>query len=232
MMPDLTSVSDNAPVSLNRPPRGFRIFPNGLHREWVNPDGEICHERLCGWIEVTGVTHDAHGREYGRVMEFITIDGDRRRRVMPVRDIFSAPKRVVGDLMDSGFDVELNGQPDLIRCLYYWRPAQRFIVSHRRGWLPGHDAFVLPAGDTLGAQDVIYTGPDDLRAVPVRGTLDGWRDGIAAPTRGNPLLMVALSTAFAGPLVEMLGLENGMLHFRGGSSSGKSTLLFAAASVW
>jgi putative DNA primase/helicase len=29
-----------------------------------------------------------------------------------------------------------------------------------------------------------------------------------------------------------LGLENGMLHFRGGSSSGKSTLLYAAASVW
>jgi putative DNA primase/helicase len=231
-MPSVTSVSDNTPVSLNRPPRGFRLFANGLHSEWVTPDGEICHARLCGWIEVTGVTHDAHGQEYGRIMEFITIDGARRRRVIPVRDIIGASRRVVGDLVDAGFDVELSGQSGLIQCLYYWRPAKRFTVTRRRGWLPDHDAFVLPAGETLGAQNVIYTGPDDLRAAPVGGTLEGWRDEIAARARGNPLLMVALSTAFSGPLVELLGLENGMLHYRGGSSSGKSTLLYAAASVW
>lgn len=121
-MPSVTSVSDNAPVSLNRPPRGFRLFSNGLHSEWVTPDGEICHARLCGWIEVTGVTRDAHGQEYGRVMEFITIDGARRRRVIPVRDIIGASRRVVGDLVDAGFDVELSGQSGLIQCLYYCAP--------------------------------------------------------------------------------------------------------------
>ncbi|MFN2310411.1 MAG: DUF927 domain-containing protein, partial [Gammaproteobacteria bacterium] len=64
------------------------------------------------------------------------------------------------------------------------------------------------------------------------GTLDGWRDEIAALASGNPLLVVAVATAFTGPLVEPLGLENSMLHLRGGSSCGKSTLLGCAASVW
>lgn len=231
-MPSVKSVSYSAPVSLNRPPRGFRLFSNGLHSEWVTRDGEICHERLCGWIEATGVTHDVHGREYGRVVEFITIDNRRLRRVIRASDIVGAQSRVIRDLIDEGFDVEMTGQQGLAICLYKWRPAQRFTVTRRRGWLPDHEAFVLPEGETLGAQNVLYTGPDDLRAAPVRGTLDGWRDEIAARARGNPLLMVALSTAFAGPLVEPLGLENGMLHFRGGSSSGKSTLLYAGTSVW
>ncbi|MGI3211017.1 DUF927 domain-containing protein [Roseovarius tibetensis] len=231
-MPGMKAVALDAPVSLNRPPRGFRIFSDGLYDEWVNSDGEICHERLCGWIDVIGVTHDVHGREYGRVIEFITIDGNRRRRVVPARDIVGARGRVIGDLIDEGFDVELTGQRGVTRCLYQWRPARRFTITHRRGWLASNEAFVLPDGTTNGSENVIYTGPDDLRAAAAGGKLESWRDEIAARARGNPLLTVAISTSFAGPLVEMLSLENGMLHFRGGSSSGKSTLLSVAASVW
>ena len=51
-MPGMKAVALDAPVSLNRPPRGFRIFSDGLYDEWVNSGGEICHERLCGWIHV------------------------------------------------------------------------------------------------------------------------------------------------------------------------------------
>src|SRR6056297_323931 len=231
-MPSLNLVANDGPISLNYPPEGFYLGSRCLYAERITRDGEIELQRLCGWISVIGVTHDVHGREYGRVVAFITIDNRRLRRVIRASDIVGARGRVIRDLIDEGFDVELTGQQGLAKCLYTWRPAKRFTTTHRRGWLAGTDAFVLPDGVTKGSENVIYTGPDDCRAPPARGTLDGWREEIAARARGNPLLMVAISTAFAGTLVEPLGLENGMLHYRGGSSSGKSTVLYGAASVW
>ena len=49
---------------------------------------------------------------------------------------------------------------------------------------------------------------------------------------GNSRLVFALSVAFAGPLADVIGEDSGGFHFRGASSSGKSTALKAAASVW
>lgn len=42
----------------------------------------------------------------------------------------------------------------------------------------------------------------------------------------------ALSCSFAGPLLKLAGLEGGCFAFEGGSSSGKTTALKVAASVW
>lgn len=64
------------------------------------------------------------------------------------------------------------------------------------------------------------------------GTLQGWQDGIAANAISNTRLMLAISAAFAGPLLMPLAAEGGGFHFRGGSSTGKTTALTAAGSVW
>jgi hypothetical protein len=57
------------------------------------------------------------------------------------------------------------------------------------------------------------------------------RIGIAAVAIGNPVLAFALSAAFVGPLLKLCGAESGGIHFDGDSSTGKTTLLRAAASV-
>ncbi|WP_165177596.1 DUF927 domain-containing protein [Desulfovibrio sp. ZJ369] len=64
------------------------------------------------------------------------------------------------------------------------------------------------------------------------GTLDGWRDTVGAWTAGNSRLLLAVCAAFAAPLLEMCGMESGGFNFSGQSSSGKTTALVAAASVW
>ena len=64
------------------------------------------------------------------------------------------------------------------------------------------------------------------------GTLEGWRNTVAAWTRGNTRLMLALCAAFAAPLLELCGMESGGFNFTGQSSTGKTTALVAAASVW
>jgi putative DNA primase/helicase len=65
------------------------------------------------------------------------------------------------------------------------------------------------------------------------GTEAEWRENVGAPGIGNPLLIAAVSLAFSGPLLAMLGMDNGGgLHFRGSSSCGKSLTVRAAVSVW
>lgn len=94
----------------------------------------------------------------------------------------------------------------------------------RTGW--DMSAYILP--------DVVY-GPNSGEQVVLQsahhgdlyrtaGTLDGWRE-IAALAVGNSRLSFALCVAFAG-------LEGGGFNFEGGSSSGKTTALQIAASVW
>lgn len=49
---------------------------------------------------------------------------------------------------------------------------------------------------------------------------------------GHSRAMFAVSIAFAGPLLGLLGQEGGGFHLYGQSSRGKTTLADAAASVW
>ena len=64
------------------------------------------------------------------------------------------------------------------------------------------------------------------------GTLAGWQAGIAALAVGNPLLVLGLCAAFAGPVLARCGQESGGIHFIGDSSTGKTTIIEAACSVW
>jgi len=62
--------------------------------------------------------------------------------------------------------------------------------------------------------------------------MDEWRDTIGQLSSGNSRLMFAISTAFAPTLAKLVGEDSGGFHFRGASSSGKTTALKVAASVW
>lgn len=66
-----------------------------------------------------------------------------------------------------------------------------------------------------------------------KGTLDEWRRSVSQPCAGNSRLVLALSAGFAAPLLRFFtsGLGFGF-HFRGLSSSGKTTALLLAGSVW
>jgi uncharacterized protein (DUF927 family) len=64
------------------------------------------------------------------------------------------------------------------------------------------------------------------------GTLAGWQRDVAAYAAGNSRLVLAISAAFAAPLIYPTASESGGFHFRGKSSGGKTTALIVAGSVW
>jgi putative DNA primase/helicase len=69
-------------------------------------------------------------------------------------------------------------------------------------------------------------------ALSCAGLVEEWRASIGRLASGNSRLIFAIATAFAPSLAKFAGEDSGGFHFRGASSSGKSTALKVAASVW
>lgn len=96
-------------------------------------------------------------------------------------------------------------------------------------------AFMLGSGEVLGEGPVVFQSDETVPAAAAmrrEGCLEDWRSHVAVPSRNNPLMMVAISLAFSGSLLEPLGMEGGGVHLRGASSRGKSTIMGIGASVW
>ena len=94
---------------------------------------------------------------------------------------------------------------------------------------------VPAAFEAIGSSDelVVFQNAHGIEpAFAVAGSVDEWRESVAALAAGNTRLVFALSVAFAGTLASLVGEDSGGFHLRGKSSSGKSTALRVAASVW
>ena len=107
----------------------------------------------------------------------------------------------------------------------------------RAGQAYGHKGF-QPSSNDAGLLDML----DNERIVlqvqaahnPFRmaGSLEGWRSTVGEWARGNSRLMLAVCASLAAPLLEATGQESGGFNWMGQSSTGKTTALVAAASVW
>jgi uncharacterized protein (DUF927 family) len=102
----------------------------------------------------------------------------------------------------------------------------------RLGW---HGSVYVVPSETIGerTEQVVFQNIHAIEpAFSTAGTVEDWRDNVATMARGNSRMVFALSVAFAGPLLEPAGEDSGGFHLRGPSSTGKSTGLRLAASVW
>ena len=110
--------------------------------------------------------------------------------------------------------------------------SRRWTLAQRTGWVDSQ-RFALP-GDVIASgegEPVYFTGNKDALHYRQHGSLEGWQSDIASKANGNKLLAFSLSLAFVGPVMRALSLEGGGFHFRGASSSGKTTLATSAGSA-
>jgi putative DNA primase/helicase len=110
---------------------------------------------------------------------------------------------------------------------------RRMTVASRPGWLGRR--FALPHRvHGPGTGRVLLRFPPEAPSAGARprGTLAGWQAGVAAPARGNHVLVFAVCLALAAPLLRLLGLEGGGFQLVAPSSLAKSTAAAAGASVW
>lgn len=97
-----------------------------------------------------------------------------------------------------------------------------------------HGAFVRPDG-LIGTPTVpLIPDLSDIRhggKYHSKGTLEDWTTHIAERCRGNDRLIFAVSSAFAGAILPILGISGFAFQFVGETSIGKTTILMAAGSV-
>lgn len=218
-------------------PDGYRVTPGGVERR-VDVDGEPEWRWLCSPLRVLSLTRGRDGTGWGRLVEVEDPDGGTHRWAIPGRLLVGDGAELRGSLAELGLRMasDRGARDALTNLLAAWYPTARAETSGRLGWADERcAAFILGDGRVIGAADVVYqhagtaTAAAEMKAA---GTLEGWRERVAAPCVGNPLLLVSVSLAFAGSLLEPLGLDGGGLHLRGASSRGKSTAQRVAVSVW
>lgn len=215
---------------------GFHVDGRGVWHSARSRDGDRMKPQwVCGPLFVVARTHGEDGQGWGYALELVDVDGKPRTWVMPARMLSGDRAQLEGTLRDLGLDVGTHGQVRGLLAQYIAtrRADDRLICVDRVGWHGG--VYVLP-GDTIGqAEGLRYVFQADGTVEETfrqHGTLDAWRDQVAALAAGNSRLVFALCAAFAGPLLRFSGLESGGFNFKADSREGKTTGLLVAASVW
>lgn len=199
--------------------------------------GELVNDdvRIADPIEVTAISRDEHGNNFGRQLRFMNSEGQICQRVLPMRLLSEGGSDLRRELLDMGHTHSLKQRSKLADFIMESRPEARIVAATTTGWHDNARAFVLPH-HTLGNQNYSFSA-DAVRATyfEARGTLEEWRNEVAGRAQGNPILILGLCVALAGPLIWPAKQQAaGGLGFnlRGASSKGKTTVLQAAASVW
>ncbi|TCO80485.1 uncharacterized protein (DUF927 family) [Plasticicumulans lactativorans] len=216
--------------------------PRGPGVYWfpVDRDGEsLPPEMICSPLEVIAYTREKAGAalpsNWGRLLVFEDLEGHRHEWAMPAEMLGGSGEDLRRELLRQGLPW-ITGNPrsrtKLGDYLLQARPDAYARCVERTGWHGG--VYVFPLR-TIGEADerVIFQAPTlDGYHYSEAGTLAEWREHVAALCLGNSRLLLAVSTAFAALLLQPAGEESGGLHIKGGSSSGKTTALRVAASVF
>jgi len=187
---------------------------------------------VCSPLYVEAVTHDERDNNFGRLLRFRNTLGRWREWAMPMELLRANGDDLRGELLSMGVEIDPAARNLLAIYLQERAPNRSMRCALQVGWCDG--SFVLP-DKVIGpnAADVIFqSGERGHEEFGVAGTLDGWQECIAARAVGNPLLTFALSAAFAGPMLARCHAEGGGIHYTGESSTGKSSAVEAACSVW
>lgn len=187
---------------------------------------------VCGPLHIEAQTYDGTENNFGRLLRFKNTAGRWRTWAMPMELLKGDSSDLRGELLAMGLELDPSERQALARYLQERTPKKRVRSALQVGWCG--NVFVLPDAvigpDAVGV--IFQSGERAHEEHGLAGTLEGWQSTIAARAKGNPMLMLALSAAFAGPLLKRTHIEGGGLHFVGESSTGKTTKLEAGSSVW
>ncbi|WP_156840811.1 DUF927 domain-containing protein [Novosphingobium aquimarinum] len=215
---------------------GYSLEPDGLYWHEPGKDGADPRAiRLSDPFEIAGEVRNAEGDDWGLLVRFRDRDGVAKSMTVKRAALASDAGAVRAMLAAGGLLIlSATGQSDrFIRYLRHVTHSARLTLAERTGW-NGRDRFVLPNAVIAppGAEAVHFDGAASALNYRQNGSLDGWRRHLATIAPGNSRLAFAISLAFAGPIMRWLEMEGGGFHFRGSSSTGKTSLAMAAGSVW
>lgn len=235
-----TSSRKAAPAKKDRAsaPDRFSVDEWGV---WFTPiDQEGSAGKLifvCSFLIVIALVRDASGASWGYLVEFTDPSGARKTIVIAARLLASDGAELRAVLLDQGVRIPATTPARRLLAVYLQsRNVKEFArCVDRTGWhAPGDFVLasrVLSSAEGDGERKVLQAEGRVDDVIRIRGTFDGWRQ-VATFARGNSRLLFAISCACAAPLVRLARVDSGGFHFRGASSSGKTTVMRVAASFF
>jgi len=241
---DADSPSPTAPAGDEFELRRDGIAPGVWRLKWEPRKGggfECVEQFVCAPLEITHMVRDRNDDEWKRLVQFRNHDG-RMRRVLIADELLEGDGLALARLLrGKGLYIGDNKGGLLKMYVNQSRPAARARLTRRIGWHedvsnPARWSFVLPderepiaaEGAELWLFDQQGNGHAKFASA---GTLADWQRHVASLAIGNSRLLFALSAGFAAGLCWLHPNIPGGYHWAGGSSLGKSALLYAAASL-
>jgi putative DNA primase/helicase len=217
----------------------FAMDAGGLKVTVPKSNGEIATSEtkwVCAPFEILGRARDPKGEGWARLIRWQDDDGRVHTDTISDEDLHGDVPALCARLAHCGLRIGTGKfRPYLIGYLNDAVVEDRVTVVTRTGW---HDigaakVFALP-DETIGlvvGETVILQGASQT-AFESEGTLADWQDGVGSLVAGHSLGEFAVSVAFAGPVLGLLGQQGVGFNLYGQSSCGKTTTVEAAASVW
>ena len=212
----------------------FELTDNGVLFVTENREGDEIKKWICSPLSILAETRDSSSNEWGRLLEWKDRDGICHRWAMPTELLQGDGLAMRQELARQGLIMAPDKRSrDLLACyIQIWKVGKRARCVDRPGW--HGDVYVLPSC-AIGQKDeiVVFQNSGGLEpAFSQSGSSDDWKTHVAALAQGNSRMVFAICTAFASTMADIAGMESGGFHFRGSSSSGKTTALHLAASVF
>lgn len=237
--PSKRQPDSEAPAQHSEPPPPewdrFNVNAHGVYFAGVDREGKpTAPEWVCSRLEVQAMTRDQDGNGWGYLLQFTDPVGKPKQWAMPSRMLAGDGGEYRAALLNMGLRIAPSPRARNLLTQYIQtrQPDEFASCTDRVGW---HGrAFVLPH-ETIGDVDerIVFQSESAMEnTYRQRGTLDAWRDRVAALCGGNSRLTFAASIAFAAALMRPAGMESGGFHLRGDSSSGKTTALKVTCSVF
>lgn len=222
------------PPPKGRPNWPFRVSEKGVEKR-VDADSGHEWRWFCSQVEVVALTRNADSEEWGRLL--VVSDRDRKKHewAMPMQMLAGDGAAYRERLLSLGLELApgKSAKQDLHEYISTARPKERVRCVSRIGW--HGDIFVLPDatyGGALGERVRLQTLYGGDHAFRVAGSLEDWQEQVGRYCVGNSRLVLAVSAAFAAPLLYLADAEGGGVHLVGPSQTGKTTALRVAGSVW
>lgn len=179
-------------------------------------------------VAVHALIHDLDLNSYLLELSFWRTGGVKSTLTIP-RSLTAAPQDVRRMLLDAGalLPCDAKAAIALVQAQLAQEPARARAITRRGGW---HGDSFVTCGRTFGpqAKSLSFVGSSIFEDPSIgmrRGTFEGWTVGMTPACEASSFLTFGLSVGYAGPLLDLLGEDEGAIfNFYGHSSTGKTLI--------
>lgn len=212
----------------------FRVKDEGVFS--VDPNGNDEPTRICSRLDVVAETRNDQSEGWGRLLKWQDRESREHLWAMPMSLLAGSGDEYRGRLLDGGLQIYPGRRVRELLTTYIQSAVceQRVRCVGKLGW--HGETFVFPdssIGASTAGEKLVFQSPlETQNFFNFSGSLWEWTEKVGRLCLGNSRLVFAVSCAFAAPLLSLSKEDSGGFHFYGPSSTGKTTALLVAGSVW